>query len=129
MSVNLNNGQSSSVRISNFTINQVVKSEAADQDSPDRLVIFSNCSIEGTDQSVGAMTAIHLQDESTIYAPPSAIRTSAGISSDERNSIELAVSEGVVDFLNELKANSQFDPKKIDAVNHFDFVDMLSECC
>jgi hypothetical protein len=129
MCTTLNNQQNSSNSITNFTINNVIKSESDNQDSPERLVIFSNCNVKGSNELVGAMTAIYLEDQSTFFAPPSAIRTNAEISDDDRNSIEIAVSQNAVEFLNSLKEASEYDPKLINTVNHYDFVDMLSECC
>jgi hypothetical protein len=128
MSVNLNNEQSSSTRISKFVINKIVKSKDDDQESPDRLVIFSNSFIEGSDKSIDGTTAIHFLGESTIYAPPSAIRACSSVSFDECNLIEVAVSQHVIDYLKELKANSQYDPKKFDTAKRHQFTMMLSAC-
>ena len=129
MSENLNNEQSSLIRISKFVIKKIVKSKEADRESPDRLVVFSNASIEGSDKSIEATTAVHLLDESTIYAPPSAIRASNSVSFDQCNAIELAVSQHVIDYLKELKKKSQYNPKKFDTATRHQFSLMLSACC
>jgi hypothetical protein len=128
MSQNLKNGQQlSSNRINNHTITRIVKSQSADDNAPNNLIVYSECSIEESNIPVKAMTAMTFQD-STTFTSPSAFSSNVPVSADDRQIIELALAESVTALMKQLKENAQLDPKKFEVVSDDQFADMLSDC-